>query len=149
MYISPCLCISLPVCVYRAGWGDIEEGMKDKMTINQLARMKNRKTRKKEDIKISPSAPQIKGIVIKVFTMTPKKPNSALRKVVKIRTKNGELIAYVPGEKHSINIHSCVLVRAGRTQDLPGVNYKVIRGKYDALPPIRSTSRSKYGVKRS
>lgn len=117
------------------------------MTINQLARLKNRRYREDRIRDDNIGIPHIKGIVLKVYTMTPKKPNSALRKVVKIKTHIGILIAYVPGENHTINIHNIVLVRAGRTQDLPGVNYKVIRGKYDALPPIRSTSRSKYGVK--
>jgi small subunit ribosomal protein S12 len=126
-----------------------QEGRIIKMTINQLARLKNRRERKeKGKVQYEERKPQIKGIVIKVFTMTPKKPNSALRKVVKIKTTLGELIAYVPGENHTINIHNIILVRSGKTQDLPGVNYKVIRGKYDALAPIRSTSRSKYGVKK-
>lgn len=93
-------------------------------------------------------SPQIKGMVIGVSTRRPKKPNSALRKVVKVRTRFGDFIAYVPGEAHSINLHNTILIRPGRTKDLPGVNYKVIRGKYDASAPIRSTSRSKYGVKR-
>ena len=91
--------------------------------------------------------PQRKGIITKVFTMTPKKPNSALRKVLKVITRIGDIIAYVPGEKHTINIHNIVLLKRGRTKDLPGVKYKVIRGKYDAIAPIRSTSRSKYGIK--
>jgi small subunit ribosomal protein S12 len=81
--------------------------------------------------------------------MTPKKPNSAIRKVVKVKLnkpKNMIVTAYIPGEKHSIAVHNIVLLRPGKTQDLPGVNYKVIRGPYDAKPPIRTTSRSKYGT---
>jgi small subunit ribosomal protein S12 len=117
------------------------------MTINQLARFKNRKKRIHNRIYNTMPVPHIKGIVFKVFTMTPKKPNSALRKVLKLKTSFGDLLAYIPGENHSINIHNIVLIRAGRTQDLPGVSFKVIRGKFDALSPVRSSSRSKYGVK--
>lgn len=98
------------------------------------------------------SKPQLKGIVVKLFTMTPKKPNSALRKVAKIRLSHlysyKEVLAYIPGEKHSLAIHNTVLIRPGKTQDLPGVRYKVIRGAKDAKGPIRSTSRSKYGTKK-
>lgn len=90
----------------------------------------------------------MKGIVTRIYAMTPKKPNSALRKVVKVKIQGEEVVAYVPGERHTLNIHNMILIRPGRTQDLPGVKYKVIRGKYDAEAPKRSTSRSKYGVKK-
>lgn len=91
--------------------------------------------------------PQIKGVVLKVFTITPKKPNSALRKVCKVFTKSiGTVIAYIPGMKHSISIHNEVLICPGKIQDLVNVNYIVIRGVYDAKPPIRTTARSKYGT---
>ena len=92
----------------------------------------------------------MKGIVIKIFNMTPKKPNSALRKVAKVVVKNiGTLLVYIPGEKHTITLHNEVLIRKGKVQDLVGVNYKIIRGPLDAKPPIRSTSRSKYGTPKS
>jgi len=98
------------------------------------------------------SKPQIKGIVVKLITMTPKKPNSALRKVAKVRLgnlyNNKEVLAYIVGEKHSLAVHNTVLIRPGKTQDLPGVRYKVIRGARDCKGPIRSSSRSKYGTKK-
>lgn len=98
------------------------------------------------------SKPQIKGIVVKLITMTPKKPNSALRKVAKVRlgkTYNfKEVLAYIIGEKHSLAVHNTILIRPGKTQDLPGVRYKVIRGALDCKGPIRSSSRSKYGTKK-
>lgn len=93
--------------------------------------------------------PQIKGTITRIYVLAPKKPNSALRKVVKVNTREGEVVAYVPGERHTLNMHNIVLIRPGRTQDLPGVRFKVIRGKYDAEAPKRSTSRSKYGVKKN
>lgn len=94
--------------------------------------------------------PQIKGVILKVYNITPKKPNSALRKVAKVFIKKlGKVIAYIPGEKHSINVHNEVLICKGKIQDLVNVNYKIIRGPLDAKFPIRSTSRSKYGTPRS
>lgn len=95
------------------------------------------------------SCPQRKGVCIKVFETTPRKPNSARRKVARIRLTNlKRIIASIPGEGHNLQNHSVVLIRAGRVKDLPGVRYKVIRGKYDSLPVIyRRSSRSKYGVK--
>ena len=123
------------------------------MTINKLIRIKNRKERKilKLDLeKNKLKRPQMKGIVIKIFNMTPKKPNSALRKVAKVVVKNlGTILAYIPGEKHTITLHNEVLIRKGKVQDLVGVNYKIIRGPLDAKPPIRNTSRSKYGTPKS
>ena len=124
------------------------------MRINQLVRIKNKKERilslyNKIKNKIL-ARPQIKGLVLKIFNMTPKKPNSALRKVAKILIKNyGPILAYIPGEKHSINIHNEVLIRKGKVQDLVNVNYKIIRGPLDAKPPVRTTSRSKYGTPQS
>ena len=98
------------------------------------------------------SKPQIKGIVVKLLTMTPKKPNSALRKVAKVRLGKiynfKEVLAYIIGEKHSLAIHNTVLIRPGQTQDLPGVRYKIVRGARDCKGPIRSSSRSKYGTKK-
>ena len=95
------------------------------------------------------SKPQIKGLITKLFTMTPKKPNSALRKVAKILIKGQiEVLAYIPGEKHTLALHNTVLIIPGKTKDLPGVRYKVIRGALDCKAPLRSSSRSKYGTKR-
>lgn len=111
--------------------------------------IKRRKKVKK--VKNYISKPQIKGVVIKLLTMTPKKPNSALRKVAKVRLgkiyNNKEVLAYIIGEKHSLAIHNTVLIRPGQTQDLPGVRYKIVRGARDCKGPIRSSSRSKYGTK--
>lgn len=109
------------------------------MTLNQKVRRKNNKKefRKKEG-KRWLNQPQIKGIAIKVFTVTPKKPNSAIRKVARIKLNKGigpgnrkYITAYIPGEKTNLNKHNLVLIRPGRTQDLPGLNYKIIKGVYD------------------
>lgn len=111
------------------------------MTINQKIRIKNNKTTKKIKKIVYYKQPQYKGLTLKVYTMTPKKPNSALRKVAKIKLnkplnliKGKEqtvIIAYIPKEKHSLTIHNLVLIKPGKTQDLPGLKYKVIRGKLD------------------
>jgi small subunit ribosomal protein S12 len=95
--------------------------------------------------------PQRSGICLRVYTTTPKKPNSGLRKVAKIQLSNNrKIIAQIPGIGHNLQEHSCVLVRAGRVRDLPGVRYRVIRGVLDAKPVMeRKTGRSKYGTKRS
>jgi len=95
-------------------------------------------------------SPQKRGVVLKVFTVTPKKPNSALRKVCRVRLSNGmEVTAYIPGEGHNIQEHSIVLIRGGRVKDLPGVRYKVVRGALDVGGVEgRKQSRSKYGTKR-
>lgn len=95
-------------------------------------------------------APQKRGVVVRVMTMKPKKPNSSNRKVCRVRLTNGRLItAFIPGEGHNAQEHSVVLVRGGRTQDLPGVKYKCIRGALDLAGVVnRKTSRSKYGVKK-
>ena len=109
------------------------------MTINQRARLKNNKI-KQTKYKTSPTngKPQIKGLTLKVYTMTPKKPNSALRKVAKVKLNSGVgprkktiITAYIPGEKHTLSIHNLVLVKPGKTKDLPGVKYKIIRGVLD------------------
>lgn len=92
-------------------------------------------------------SPQKKGVILKILTMKPKKPNSAIRKVAKVNIKGVIITAYIPGEHHQLTVHSQVLIRGGRTQDLPGVNYKIIRGALDTSPVIRKTSRSKYGCK--
>ena len=95
--------------------------------------------------------PQKKGVCLKVYTRTPKKPNSAIRKVSRVRLTNGiDIIAYIPGEGHNLQEHSVVLVRGGRVKDLPGVRYHLIRGVYDLQGILsRKNSRSKYGTKKS
>lgn len=120
-------------------------------TINQLFLQKQKRIKKKK-INKSPAlkrCPQRKGICLRVYTKTPKKPNSALRKVAKVRlTSKHTIITYIPGIGHNLQEHSIVLVRGGRVQDLPGVKYHMIRGKYDLLGILkRKTSRSKYGTK--
>ncbi|MFN3472325.1 MAG: 30S ribosomal protein S12, partial [Aquificaceae bacterium] len=94
--------------------------------------------------------PQKRGVCVRVYTVTPKKPNSALRKVTRVRLSNGiEVTAYIPGEGHNLQEHSLVLVRGGRVKDLPGVRYKVVRGSLDTAGVAnRRQSRSKYGAKR-
>ena len=120
-------------------------------TLNQLVKPKNKRTLKARRTKSAAldSCPMKKGIVLRVYTRTPKKPNSALRKVAKVRLTNKmEVIAYIPGEGHNLQEHSVVAVRGGRVKDLPGVKYHLIRGKYDLLGVNgRAQSRSKYGTK--
>ncbi|MBZ4683648.1 MAG: small subunit ribosomal protein [Fusobacteriaceae bacterium] len=119
-------------------------------TINQLVRKGRRDLEKK---KISPALqenPQKRGVCVRVYTTTPKKPNSALRKVARVRLTNGiEVTAYIPGIGHNLQEHSIVLVRGGRTKDLPGVRYKIIRGALDTAGVAnRKQGRSKYGAKK-
>lgn len=119
-------------------------------TIQQLVR-KGRKTQtKKSKSPALKSCPQKRGVCIKVYTTTPKKPNSALRKVAKVKLTNGfEVIAYIPGEGHNLQEHSIVLIRGGRIKDLPGVRYHIVRGALDTAGVAdRMQSRSKYGTKR-
>ena len=119
-------------------------------TIAQLVR-KGRQTKpEKTKTPALKSSPQRRGVCTRVFTHTPKKPNSALRKVAKVRLTNGvEVIAYIPGEGHNLQEHSIVLVRGGRVKDLPGVRYHIVRGTLDATGvDKRRRSRSKYGAKR-
>ena len=119
-------------------------------TINQLIRFGRRKLRTKSKAPALDECPQRRGVCLQVMTRTPKKPNSALRKVAKVRLTNGtEVIAYIPDEGHNLQEHSIVLVRGGRVKDLPGVRYHIVRGTLDALGvEKRKRSRSKYGVKR-
>ncbi len=119
-------------------------------TINQLVRLGRKPKKKKSKSPALEGCPQKKGVCIRVYTTTPKKPNSALRKVAKVRLSNGrEVIAYIPGEGHNLQEHSVVLVRGGRVKDLPGVKYHIVRGVYDAAGVEgRRSSRSKYGTKR-
>jgi len=119
-------------------------------TINQLCK-KIRKLKKKiNKVPALELSPQKKGVCLKVFTRTPKKPNSALRKVVRLRISTKKKItAYVPGEGHTLQEYSTVLMRGGRVKDLPGVKYHLIRGKYDFLGlKQRRKARSKYGTKK-
>ncbi|ATY93557.1 30S ribosomal protein S12 [Candidatus Hodgkinia cicadicola] len=119
-------------------------------TINQLVKHGRKPRHSKLRTPALRGAPAKTGVCLKVYTTTPKKPNSALRKVAKIRLSNGsEIIAYIPGEGHNIQEHSTVLVRGGRVKDLPGVKYHLIRGTLDLkCVEGRRTARSKYGTKR-
>ena len=119
-------------------------------TINQLVRKSRRDVLKKEKSPALKSNPFRRGVCTRVYTTTPKKPNSALRKVAKVRLTNGfEVIAYIPGEGHNLQEHSIVLVRGGRIRDLPGVRYQVVRGSRDTLGVDgRRQGRSRYGAKR-
>ena len=119
-------------------------------TINQLIRNGRKEKKWKSKTPALQGCPQKRGVCIRVFTTTPKKPNSALRKVARVRLSNGyEVTAYIPGIGHNLQEHSVVLVRGGRVKDLPGVRYKIIRGALDcAGVEGRRTSRSKYGTKR-
>ena len=119
-------------------------------TINQLIRRSRRVVHAKSKRPDLEGNPQRRGVCIQVMTRTPKKPNSALRKVAKVRLSNGkEVIAYIPGEGHNLQEHSIVLVRGGRVKDLPGVRYHIIRGVLDTVGVDgRRRSRSKYGQKR-
>ncbi len=119
-------------------------------TINQLVRKGRKQTRKKSRRPDLQKCPQRKGVCLQVMTRPPKKPNSALRKIARVRLTNGrEVTAYIPGEGHNLQEHSIVLVRGGRVRDLPGVRYHVIRGTLDASGvDARRRSRSKYGTKR-
>lgn len=119
-------------------------------TIRQLLKYSRNKT-KKVKTPVLDLCPQKKGVCIKVYTTSPKKPNSAERKVAKIRLSNNKyIIGYIPGEKHNLQEHSIVLIRGGRVKDLPGVHYQFIRGVYDFQPvQNRFKSRSKYGCKKA
>ena len=119
-------------------------------TINQLVRHRRKQKRKFTKSPVLDRCPQRKGVCLQVRTMTPKKPNSALRKITRVRLTNGkEVTVYIPGEGHNLQEHSIVLVRGGRVRDLPGVRYQVVRGAQDALGvEKRRRSRSRYGAKR-
>jgi len=119
-------------------------------TINQLVRNERKKVIKKSKSPALKECPQRRGVCTRVYTTTPKKPNSALRKVARVRLTNGiEVTAYIPGIGHNLQEHSIVLVRGGRTKDLPGVRYKIVRGALDTAGVAkRKQSRSKYGAKK-
>lgn len=119
-------------------------------TINQLVRKGRQKIRKKTNTPALKGAPQKRGVCTRVYTSTPKKPNSALRKVARVRLTTGiEVTAYIPGIGHNLQEHSVVLVRGGRVKDLPGVRYHIVRGTLDTLGVDgRKQGRSKYGAKK-
>jgi len=119
-------------------------------TINQLVRKGRKKILKKNSVPALMACPQRRGVCTRVYTTTPKKPNSALRKVARVRLSNGfEVAAYIPGEGHNLQEHSIVLIEGGRVKDLPGVRYHTIRGVLDTSGVEgRKTSRSRYGAKK-
>jgi small subunit ribosomal protein S12 len=118
-------------------------------TINQLIRIGRKKIKPKTAAPALANSPQRRGVCVRVYTSTPKKPNSALRKVARVRLTNGyEITSYIPGVGHNLQEHSVVLVRGGRVKDLPGVRYHIIRGTLDSVGvQNRKKSRSKYGAK--
>ena len=119
-------------------------------TINQLLRKGRKKVQTKSKVPALGGSPQKRGVCTRVYTTTPKKPNSALRKVARVRLTNGyEVTSYIPGEGHNLQEHSVVLIRGGRVKDLPGVRYHIIRGTLDTQGvKDRRQRRSKYGAKR-
>ncbi len=120
-------------------------------TINQLVRKERSLQKAKTKAPALTTCPQRRGVCIRVYTTTPKKPNSALRKVARVRLTNGfEVTAYIPGEGHNLQEHSVVMIRGGRVKDLPGVRYHIIRGSLDAAGVTnRKQARSKYGAKKA
>ncbi|WP_025772181.1 30S ribosomal protein S12 [Thioalkalivibrio sp. HK1] len=119
-------------------------------TVNQLVRKPRKRQRKKSNVPALQGCPQRRGVCTRVYTTTPKKPNSALRKVAKVRLTSGEeVITYIGGEGHNLQEHSVILIRGGRVKDLPGVRYHVVRGSLDTSGVSdRRQGRSKYGAKR-
>ncbi len=120
-------------------------------TINQLIRNARKKVTKKTSSPALKGSPQKRGVCVRVYTTTPKNPNSDLRKVARVKLTNGmEVTTYIPGEGHNLQEHSVVLIRGGRVKDLPGVRYHIIRGALDCVGVNgRKQSRSKYGTKRA
>jgi small subunit ribosomal protein S12 len=133
-----------------SGLSSVKQVTQDMPTINQLVRKGRAPARWKSKVPALAGSPQRRGVCTRVYTTTPKKPNSALRKVAKVRLTNGfEVIGYIGGEGHNLQEHSVVLIRGGRVKDLPGVRYHVVRGSLDtAGVKDRKQSRSKYGAKR-
>jgi small subunit ribosomal protein S12 len=119
-------------------------------TLNQLVRKGRKTIEKRQKTRALQACPQKRGVCVRVYTTTPKKPNSALRKVARVRLTNGyEVTSYIPGEGHNLQEHSVVLIRGGRVKDLPGVRYHIVRGVMDSEGVSeRRKSRSKYGTKR-
>jgi len=139
------------ISAWNARIGELKFGINSSMpTINQLVRQGREVEKAKSKSPAMQNSPQRRGVCTRVYTTTPKKPNSALRKVAKVRLTNGfEVISYIGGEGHNLQEHSVVLVRGGRVKDLPGVRYHIVRGSLD-LQGVkdRKQSRSKYGAKR-
>ncbi len=137
----------VPCCGCRTEHFDIEKRMP---TINQLVRRNREVQRKATKSVVLDKCPQKQGVCLQVRTMTPKKPNSALRKITRVRLSNGkEVTVYIPGEGHNLQEHSIVLIRGGRVRDLPGVRYQVVRGARDTLGVNgRKQARSRYGAKK-
>ena len=119
-------------------------------TVNQLLRKKRMRPKARNKVPALDKSPQKRGVCLKVYTTTPKKPNSALRKVARVRLSNGqEVISYIPGEGHNLQEHSVVLIRGGRVKDLPGVRYHILRGNLDTQGVAnRKKRRSLYGTKK-
>ena len=119
-------------------------------TINQLLKKKRIRPKSRDKDPALEKSPQKRGVCVKVYTTTPKKPNSALRKVARVRLSNGyEVTSYIPGEGHNLQEHSVVLIRGGRVKDLPGVRYHILRGNLDTQGvTARKQQRSKYGAKK-
>lgn len=119
-------------------------------TINQLVRKGRRKAKRKNTAPALQECPQKRGVCVRVYTSTPKKPNSALRKVARVRLTNGfEVTTYIPGVGHNLQEHSVILLRGGRVKDLPGVRYHIVRGTHDTVGVEgRKQARSKYGTKK-
>ena len=119
-------------------------------TINQLLKKRRTRPKARDRVPALEKSPQKRGVCLKVYTTTPKKPNSALRKVARVRLSNGhEVTSYIPGEGHNLQEHSVVLIRGGRVKDLPGVRYHIVRGALDtAGVEGRNQRRSKYGTKK-
>ena len=139
---------------FRILFSDLEVFEKEEIavlpTFSQLVRQGRKRTASKTDSPALQGCPQKRGVCIRVFISTPKKPNSALRKVARVRLTNGiEVTTYIPGVGHNLQEHSIVLIRGGRVKDLPGVRYHVVRGSLDAVGVEgRKNGRSKYGTKR-
>jgi small subunit ribosomal protein S12 len=130
--------------------GHAKPGKKKMPTVNQLVRNPRKSPAQRNKVPALASSPQKRGVCTRVYTTTPKKPNSALRKVARVRLTNGfEVTSYIPGEGHNLQEHSVVLIRGGRVKDLPGVRYHIIRGTLDTQGVTsRRQRRSKYGAKR-
>jgi len=141
----------LPGLTFQGGLPAAGSGLLEMPTINQLVRKPRRVQKSKTKTPVLDGCPQKRGVCLQVKTVTPKKPNSALRKVARVRLSNGkEITAYIPGEGHNLQEHSIVLVRGGRVRDLPGVRYKIIRGVLDTLGVAdRKQARSRYGAKQA
>ena len=125
-------------------------GIKIMPTVNQMIRKPRQKQKVRSKVPALERSPQKRGVCTKVYTTTPKKPNSALRKVARVRLSNGhEVTCYIPGEGHTLQEHSVVLIRGGRVKDLPGVRYHILRGNLDTQGvAARKQQRSKYGTKK-